>query len=107
MAWIIKLKSNWIKRKRGALKRESFSFLTAIELASSRILLLQVMQQESFPAEFKALPSGISVHNSLKIASLYPIFHNGLNSEAEFVMPIFQKNLNIKSSSQNTTMELN
>ena len=78
VAWIIKLKSNWIKRKRGALKRESFSFLTAIELASSRTLLLQVMQQEPFPAEFKALSSGISVHNSLKIASLHPIFHNGL-----------------------------
>ena len=78
VAWIIKLKTNWIKRKRGALIRENFSFLTTIELASSRTLLLQVMQQESFPAEFKALSSGISVHNSLKIASLYPIFHNSL-----------------------------
>ena len=78
VAWIIKLKTNWIKRKRGALIRESFSFLTATELASSRTLLLQVMQQESFPQEFKALSSGISVHNSSKIACLHPIFHNSL-----------------------------
>ena len=46
VAWIIKLKTNWIKRKRGSPTRESFSFLTATELASSRTLLLQVMQQE-------------------------------------------------------------
>ena len=45
--WIIKLKVNWIKRKRGALIRESFSFLTAIELASSRTLPLHAMQQDS------------------------------------------------------------
>ena len=71
-AWIIKLKTNWIK----STIRERFSFLTAIELASSRTILLQVMQQESFPQEFKALPSGISVHSSSKIARLRPIFHN-------------------------------
>ena len=65
-------------KKSGTLIRESFSFPTAIELASSRTLLLQEMQQESFPQEFKALSSGISVHSSSKIASLYPIFHSGL-----------------------------
>ena len=36
------------------------------------------MQQESFPQEFKALSSEISVHSSSKLASLHPIFHNGL-----------------------------
>ena len=29
VAWIIKLKANWIKKKTGAPIRESFSFLTA------------------------------------------------------------------------------
>lgn len=52
--------------------------VTAVELAFRKTLLLQVMQQEPFPHEFKALSSEISVHISSKIASLHLIFHNGL-----------------------------
>lgn len=48
VVWIIKLKTNWIKRKRGVLMRKSFSFFAAIESASSRPLLLQVMELEYF-----------------------------------------------------------
>lgn len=78
VVWIIKLKIDWIKRKRGVHIRKSFSFFTAIESASSRPLLLQVMELESFPQELKTLSLGALVHRSSKIASLHPVFHNGL-----------------------------
>ena len=72
------IKNQLDKEKKGSTHKRKLYFLTATELASSRTLLLQVMQQESFPQELKALSSGISVHCSSKIASLHPIFHNGL-----------------------------
>ena len=46
--WIIKLKVNWIKRKRGALIRESFSFLTAIECNKIQSTVIMNVSTQQF-----------------------------------------------------------
>ena len=41
LSWILKLKLNWIKWKRGIEERENFRFLTTAEINQSRVILLR------------------------------------------------------------------
>ena len=52
LSWILKLKLNWIKWKRGIEERENFRFLTTAEINQSRAILLRQAQLESFPNEY-------------------------------------------------------
>ena len=54
--------------------------LIAAELASSKSFLFQIVQQESFNQEFKALSSKKPTHNISKMTNVHPIFHNKKNT---------------------------
>ena len=78
LTWILKLKSNWVKWKRGSPERENFHFLTVNELNHSRNILFQLSQRESFTNEYQTLASGQTISSKSKLISLYPFFDNEL-----------------------------
>ena len=74
LAWILKLKTNWLKCKRRSLERVNFNFFTPSEIATSKLLLCEIVQKESHPSEYHAFSNGKPVQQSSKIISLNPIF---------------------------------
>ena len=78
LSWILKLKLNWIKRKRGIEERENFRFLTTAEINQSRIVLLRQAQLESFSNEYNLMSSSKPIPSNSKLIGLNPIFDEGL-----------------------------
>ena len=74
LAWILKLKTNWLKWKRGSSERVNFNFFTPSEIATSKLVLCEIAQKESYPSEYHALPNGQPVQQSSIIISLNPLF---------------------------------
>ena len=50
VAWIVKLKANWLKWKRKEKKRENFNFVTCEGLLKSETYLLKMLRDESYPS---------------------------------------------------------
>ena len=42
LAWILKLKNNWLKWKRGSSERVNFNFFTPSEIATSKLVLCEI-----------------------------------------------------------------
>ena len=42
LAWILKLKTNWLKWKRGSSERVNFNFFTPSEIATSKLVLCEI-----------------------------------------------------------------
>ena len=79
LSWILKLKLNWIKWKRGTEERENFRFPTTAEINRSRIIiLLRQAQLESFPNEYNLMSSSKPILSNSKLIGLNPIFDEGL-----------------------------
>ena len=74
LAWILKLKTNWFKWKRGSSERVNFNSFTPSEIATSTLVLCEVAQKKSYPSEYHALSNGEPVQQSLKIISLNTTF---------------------------------
>ena len=72
LAWIIKLKRNWINWKKGESHRENFTFLKLSEIKESRSILLHLSQKESFRQDVLNISSNKSVKKTSKILSLTP-----------------------------------
>ena len=72
LAWIIKLKRNWISCKKGEPHRENFTFLKLSEMKESRSILLHLSQNESLRQETLTISSNKSVDNTSKILPLTP-----------------------------------
>ena len=78
LSWILKLKVNWLKWKRGIEERENFRFLTTAEINQSRVILLRQAQLESFPNEYNLMSSLKPIQSTSKLIGLNPIFDEGL-----------------------------
>ena len=78
LSWILKLKLNWIKWKRGIEERVNFRFLTTTEINQSRVILLRQAQLESFPNEYNLMSSSKPIPSTSKLIGLNPIFDEGL-----------------------------
>ena len=78
VAWIMKLKGNWLKWKRKEKRRENFNFVTCEELLKSETYLLKMLQEESYPSEFKSLLLNDNLHKS---STLVPL-NTTLNSQS-------------------------
>ena len=76
VAWIMKLKANWLKWKRKEKKRENFNFVTCEELLKSKTYLLKMPQEESYPSELKSLLLNDIVHKSSTLVPLNPTINN-------------------------------
>ena len=76
LAWIMKLKANWLKWKRKEKKRENFNFVTCEELLKSKTYLLKMPQEESYPSELKSLLLNDIVHKSSTLVPLNPTINN-------------------------------
>ena len=76
VAWIVKLKANWLKWKRKEKKRENFNFVTCEELLKSETYLLKMSQEESYPSELKSLLLNDNVHKSSTLVPLNPTLNN-------------------------------
>ena len=72
VAWLIKLKSNWLKWKRKQSDRENFSYLSLKELNESEIYLLRRLQQDTYPDEFNKLLHNEDIDKASKIIALNP-----------------------------------
>ena len=77
-AWIIKLKSNWIKWKRGESTREHFTYLSVPEIKESELQLCRLSQIESYPDEYELLRQNDVISKKSRILPLRPIFDNQL-----------------------------
>ena len=78
LSWILKLKLNWIKWKRGIEERENVRFLTTAEINQNRIILLRQAQLESFPNECNLMASSKPIPSNSKLIGLNPVFDEGL-----------------------------
>lgn len=63
-AWIIKLKSNWLKWKRGCSSRESFTTLTASDISDTELEVCRISQIESYTNEYRSLKTNNVVSKS-------------------------------------------
>ena len=53
LAWIFKLKTNWVKWKKASSERVNFNFSTPSEIATSKLFLCKIAQKESYPCIVK------------------------------------------------------
>ena len=74
LAWTLKLKTNWLKWKKGSSERINFNFFTPSEIATSKSVLCEIAQKESYPSEYHALSNKKPVQKNSKIISLNPVF---------------------------------
>ena len=61
LAWLLKLKHNWINWKRNKPEREHFTLLTFQELEKTTLILLRISQSESYPNDYNLLTTGQSL----------------------------------------------
>ena len=76
VAWIVKLKANWLKWKRKEKKRENFNFVTCEELLKSETYLLKISRDESYPSKLKSLLLNDNVHRYITLVPLNPTRNN-------------------------------
>ena len=72
LAWILKLKRNWIQWKRGTKKSEDFSQLSVSELQHSRYILVRLSQMKSYSTEYKALSFNQQINKNSKLLPVAP-----------------------------------
>ena len=76
ISWIKKLKSNWIKGKRGEQTRENFNIITAAEFQDSQHELIRISQNTSFKEEINNLKQEKHVRPSSSTAPLTPFINS-------------------------------
>ncbi|XP_057290264.1 uncharacterized protein LOC130612948 [Hydractinia symbiolongicarpus] len=78
IAWIIKLKRNWLLLKRGGSEREKFDYLAVDEIEATMLQLYSISQQESYPSEFENLQSYKELSKRSPLVALRPMMQNNL-----------------------------
>ena len=58
LAWILKLKSNWLNWKRNKKHRANLKYLTLSDIEESKLVLFRIAQIESYPEEYTLLSKG-------------------------------------------------
>ena len=71
VAWIIKLKKHWIRRKRGQ-KGENFNYLNFTDIRESETVIARFSQNDSFPEEYRQLRMNKILSNKSPIVSFSP-----------------------------------
>ncbi|XP_057291781.1 uncharacterized protein LOC130614338 [Hydractinia symbiolongicarpus] len=78
IAWIIKLKRNWLLLKKGGSEREKFDYLIVDEIEATKLKLYSISQIESYPSEFENLQSHKELPKRSPLAALRPMMQNNL-----------------------------
>ena len=68
----IKLKTNWVNKKRCISKTTDFSYLSSKDLELAMKTICRVGKVESFPEEYQSLKTTQTVSSKNKILSLKP-----------------------------------
>ena len=58
LAWILKLKSNWLNWDRNKKHRANLKYLTLSDIEESKLVLFRIAQIESYPEEYTLLSKG-------------------------------------------------
>ena len=72
------IKNQLDKEKKGSTHEKKLYFLRCYRVSLEQATSFTSNGTRVFPQELKTLSSGTLVHSSSKIASLHPVFHNGL-----------------------------
>ena len=92
-----KLKSNWIKWKRGESTKEKFQNLLVREIKQSELELCRISQLESYPQEYDKLSMNDVIPTKSNLISLKPIFKDGLiRVVVVFLMQTFRSTISTK-----------
>jgi len=78
LAWVVKLKSFWICRKRNCKQSPNLKLLTYNEISESTNLLIKYSQVQCYPLEYRALNSSKEINLTSPLITLNPIFQNEL-----------------------------
>ena len=78
VAWITKLKPNWIKPRKDVADRENFRYLLKHELNKSKLTTLVTAQIQSYPEEYSVLSKNKILSPTSAVVSLNPIFEDEL-----------------------------
>ena len=77
-AWINKLKSNWIKSRKGETERENLKYLSNHDLNNIKLTILVIAPKQSYPEEYSVLSKNKILPPTSSIISLNPIFEDEL-----------------------------
>ena len=77
IAWIIKLKRNWIASKYN-LSKPNFNYLSVDELRETESIIFKLCQNESYHQEVEISQKHGTIHRSLQIIAMHPIFKDNL-----------------------------
>ena len=78
LAWILKLKSNWLNRKRNKTHRANLRYLTLSDIEESKLVLFKIVQIESYPQEYTLLSKGKCLPKNSSLIPLNLIQQNNL-----------------------------
>ena len=78
LAWILKLKSNWLNWKRNKKHRTNLKYLTLSDIEKSKLVLFRIAQIESYPQEYTLLSEGKYLPKNSSLIPLNPILQDNL-----------------------------
>ena len=78
LAWILKLKSNWLNWKRNKKHRANLKYLTLSDMEKSKLVLLRIAQIELCPQEYTLLSKAKCLPKNSSLIPLNPILQDNL-----------------------------
>ena len=78
LAWILKLKLNWLNWKRNKKHRANLKYLTLSDTEESKLVLFRIAQIESYPDEYTLLSKGKCLPKNSSFIPLNPILQGNL-----------------------------
>ena len=78
LAWILKLKSNWLNWDRNKKHRANLKYLTLSDIEESKLVLFRIAQIESYPEEYTLLSKGKCLPKNSLLIPLNPILQGNL-----------------------------
>ena len=78
LAWILKLKSNWLNWERNKKHGVNLKYLTLSDIEKSKFVLFRIAQIESYPQEYTLLIKGKCLPKNSSLIPLNPILQDNL-----------------------------
>ena len=78
LAWVLKLKSNWLNLKRNKKQRANLKYLTLSESEKNKLGIFRIAEIESYPQEYTLLSKEKCLPKNNSIISLNPIRQGNL-----------------------------
>ena len=78
VSWILKIKNNWISKKRKTGKTFDFTTLTPGEISTAERVIYEIAQMESFPQDYVKMSQGEKPSNKSPLLPLKPFFKDNL-----------------------------